>query len=288
MIANDIKLTIAIPTFNRVKYLKDLLPDLVSQCTELNRISNEIELLINNNDSPDSTEEYIQKNFSESYISYYKNQDNIGAQNNFFSCIERAKGRYVWLFGDDELIAIGGVKIILDIINNYGSELIIAGDKNHISRQGNQMSFNSLQNFYDYFGKFYPGFIIDHTLITFNIFIKRNFNIQNSLKYRETDYAQMYGLVNSIKNIPQRKNLIYIAKTPSIIIRKNRPGFEYELKDLLKKQKEYIEFIGRKFNNRSIVLFASSFYYKKKISSLVKRFIKKIPYSRQVYELLNK
>lgn len=282
---NKIKLTVAIPTYNRIRYLKEALPELVKQCNEINLNYKQVEILINNNNSPDSTDNYIIQNFNKEEITYYKNTVNIGAQNNFLSCIERAKGEYVWLFGDDELILNNSIKKIIELIDKYDSELIIVGVKNYNKNLSETTTFRNLYDFYKYLSKNNLDYIIDHTLITFNIFKKFNFDLVNSRKYLDTDYAQMYGMINSFKKIKARDNFVCVSSDLLIEIRNIRPGFEYNLTGLLEKQKNYIEYIGHEFKIKSISNFSMNFYYKKLIRDKLKKFIKKIPFSRYIYNL---
>ena len=46
-------------------------------------------------------------------VNYIRNVENIGADANFLQCFERARGKYVWIFSDDDLIVPGGLARIL-------------------------------------------------------------------------------------------------------------------------------------------------------------------------------
>nr|WP_260439156.1 glycosyltransferase [Flavobacterium branchiophilum] len=60
---------------------------------------------MSNNASTDETEAVIKKYEAMGMpIQYYKNEQNIGADGNFEKCFSKALGKYVWIFGDDELL----------------------------------------------------------------------------------------------------------------------------------------------------------------------------------------
>ncbi|MDR3723200.1 MAG: glycosyltransferase family 2 protein [Terracidiphilus sp.] len=92
-------MTIAIPTYNRAGFLSSLLESLREQIAEYE----DVELLISDNASTDSTPEII-KNYIDKKMeaNVFRNADNIGADRNFISLFNAAKGKYFWLIGDDE------------------------------------------------------------------------------------------------------------------------------------------------------------------------------------------
>ena len=110
-------LTIAIPTWNRLKELKQCL-DLVIPQVEV--AAPEVEILISDNASDDGTEPYgleLQKRHS--FLAYQRNQTNIGASLNFVEAIEKARGAYVWLFSDDDFMEGGAVAHVLQVIKTW-------------------------------------------------------------------------------------------------------------------------------------------------------------------------
>ena len=91
-------ITIAIPTYNRAdSYFKEALESALSQ-TYTN-----IELIVSDNCSTDSTEELV-KSYDDSRIFYYKQNINIPANENFNFCLKNANGKYFMLLHDDDLI----------------------------------------------------------------------------------------------------------------------------------------------------------------------------------------
>ena len=104
-------LTIAIPTYNRAGCLKELLSEFADQLKDEPRV----EFMIADNASADETpslvQDFVNRGLS---VRYIRNTENVGADANFLQCFEQARGKYVWLFSDDDLIVPGGLARILD------------------------------------------------------------------------------------------------------------------------------------------------------------------------------
>src|SRR6202140_4224722 len=114
-------LTIAIPTYNRAGCLKELLSVLSEQVKDERRV----ELIISDNASVDETPSVVQE-FADRGLRfrYFRNPENIGPDANFLHCFEQARGKYVWLFSDDDLIVPGGLAKILIYCEAAEYELI--------------------------------------------------------------------------------------------------------------------------------------------------------------------
>jgi len=114
-------LTIAIPTYNRARYLGELLSTLFDQLISEPRV----ELIISDNASPDDTpalvKGYLQRGLP---IRYLRNVTNLGADANFLQCFEQARGKYVWIFGDDDVIVPGGLSAILSSLHSKEYDLV--------------------------------------------------------------------------------------------------------------------------------------------------------------------
>jgi len=110
---NKFDLTIAIPTFNGSHWLGAAIDSVLSQLHDDNR--GQVEIVISDNASTDQTpaiiEEYV-KRYPET-ISYFRQKENIGADRNVDSLFHLAKGTYVWVLGDDDLIQNGAIEKLL-------------------------------------------------------------------------------------------------------------------------------------------------------------------------------
>lgn len=116
----DFLLSIAIPTYNRASYLDQCLQHL---CDQLRGNENYVELLVCDNNSGDDTAMIVQKHISNgNAIKYVKNSSNIGPDHNIAQCFDRANGKYVWIFGDDDILLEGALGKVLKILRDdeYG------------------------------------------------------------------------------------------------------------------------------------------------------------------------
>ena len=107
-------LTIAIPTFNRAEHLAELLSVLEPQLAAYPQV----ELLVSDNASEDTTPQLlaaVQERFAAQGIPLviHRHAINVGADANFVSCYHRARGRFFWLCGDDDLIVPGGLAQVM-------------------------------------------------------------------------------------------------------------------------------------------------------------------------------
>ncbi len=90
--------TIAIPTYNRADgYLKYALKSALKQNYQ------NIEIIVSDNCSTDNTETFV-KGFNDSRIRYFRQKENIKANDNFNFCLEQANGNYFLLLHDDDMI----------------------------------------------------------------------------------------------------------------------------------------------------------------------------------------
>lgn len=89
------RITVAIPTYNRAKYLPQAVQSVLNQTLK------DFELLIADNASTDETGN-ITKSFKDERIVYHKNKKNIGMMNNWNRCIDLSEGKYLLILGDDD------------------------------------------------------------------------------------------------------------------------------------------------------------------------------------------
>ena len=80
-----IKLSIAIPTFNRASSLKNTLERFQYQIKKIPvDIQNNIEILVSNNASTDDTKKTLQEFDDVEFIKYWDQEENIGLDGNIF------------------------------------------------------------------------------------------------------------------------------------------------------------------------------------------------------------
>jgi acetyltransferase-like isoleucine patch superfamily enzyme/glycosyltransferase involved in cell wall biosynthesis len=108
-------ISICIPTFNRAGDLERCLESIYSQIGDHSLF----EIFISNNASTDHTEDIVTKYMREfSNITYWRNSENIGGDQNIAVTMQKSKGKYILLHGDDDFFNPGILNKILGIIMN--------------------------------------------------------------------------------------------------------------------------------------------------------------------------
>lgn len=113
---SDILLSVVIPTYNRLKLLKESINIIVPQ------LRDNVELVILDNDSPVDPsvdlQDIIDANPSVR-IRLVRNRFNIGTVPNILRSFEVASGKWVLTLGDDDDLINNGIDIILEVISNH-------------------------------------------------------------------------------------------------------------------------------------------------------------------------
>lgn len=121
---NKFLLSICIPTYNRATHLKECLDNIICQFDEA-VVKNLVEVVISDNASEDNTQElaqWYQQRFDN--IKYFKNQKNIGMDENIINSVLKASGKYCWHIGDDDLIQNGALRLIIKILEKRNPSLL--------------------------------------------------------------------------------------------------------------------------------------------------------------------
>lgn len=107
-------LTICVPTFNRLSYLRELLVQLVIN------LPGGFTLFVSDNRSPDGTWEWLNK-FALGYpgkVRCFRQPENVGPFANQLGCVAEARSKYVWLICDDEILEPGAVDAVCKAIKS--------------------------------------------------------------------------------------------------------------------------------------------------------------------------
>jgi glycosyltransferase involved in cell wall biosynthesis len=113
---DSIRLSIAIPTFNRSAFLRECLTSIHMSLSAVPAES-QCEVVVSDNASTDDTYSVVQEFESTLPIRYCRQPINVGAHANFRIVASLASGDYIWILGDDDKItqnALGQVLCGLD------------------------------------------------------------------------------------------------------------------------------------------------------------------------------
>lgn len=217
----EIKLTIAVPTYNRCKLLKVALDSIIAQWRD------DIEVYVSDNASSDGTEEMMKEYCAKYPIQYVRNSENLGADRNFLNCFRMGKGKYVHLLSDDDLLLPGAVERII----------------RYIEKEPDYINLNSYTYFTDVFDpedRKPPRIKLEKDLITLDkkeymrhigcyityvsaIVIRRSLFLQvdNPEKYMGTFFLQSHILFDMLRDNDSK---VIITKDACIAAKNNNSG----------------------------------------------------------------
>lgn len=115
-------LSLCVTTYNRAGWLAVNLANIFRL---LPVPSDDVEIFVCDNASTDNTEEVVAPYLGRSDFRYRRNPVNVGMLGNLRVTASRARGRYVWILGDDDLLKPGGVERVISAIrDNPGIGLV--------------------------------------------------------------------------------------------------------------------------------------------------------------------
>ncbi|KAA5542161.1 glycosyltransferase family 2 protein [Roseiconus nitratireducens] len=117
-------LSICIPTYSRVSMLDTCLASLLPQTQQY---AGRIECIVSDNASIDRTSELLRQYQQEFTFEVSRNDHNIGILGNITKVAgQLAKGDYVWVIGDDDVVTAGAVQRILNFIERNRTVDLVA------------------------------------------------------------------------------------------------------------------------------------------------------------------
>jgi glycosyltransferase involved in cell wall biosynthesis len=122
---NNIDLTIAIPTFNGSRWIGAAMDSVLNQLNDDSR--RKVEIVVSDNASTDQTVSIIRE-YANQYpdtIAYFQQAENIGVDRNIDALFHLAKGTYVWILGDDDLIEDYAIEKLLDKFKSKPASLFL-------------------------------------------------------------------------------------------------------------------------------------------------------------------
>jgi len=225
----NIKLSICIPTYNRVGYLKELLPGVLAQLN-----GGEVEVVVSDNASTDGTSDYL-RSIDDPHLRWWTNDENVGGDRNFLKCVDKAIGEYVWLFGDDDLMPEDSVRRVLDFLRANCPALLISDNREVDIPAGMYADYKAMLETRG------ARLALAHTLISANIFKRELFDMELAVEKLWVQYAHMFGIMANMQGRA-------IGVIPRLIdTRPVRAEFAKYPSCLCVKQAIYMWFLAKRF-----------------------------------------
>lgn len=106
-------LTVGIPTWNRARYVAEGVDSLAADI-EAHSLQDDVEILVSDNGSEDSTRAVIGERMARHpFVRYVRNERNMGVKFNVLQAICLAAGRYSMFLGDDDRLTEGSLAAIV-------------------------------------------------------------------------------------------------------------------------------------------------------------------------------
>lgn len=211
----DPLLSIAIPTYNRSVFLERCLNSIFVQVKEKNY---PIEIIISDNCSPDDTSDIVNRFLNEGLsLRYIRNGENKGADFNIAQCYLSAKGKYVLVLGDDDVLYNGAIEWIIRFLSE--------GDYGVVHLRPNSYAIDyKIPELVKYEKCSLVPFVKEIsyyvTFISSNIVNRNNYKQLNVYDYQGTNLIQVPIILSSIINA---KDNLYI-ETPLLGAEQDNTG----------------------------------------------------------------
>ena len=275
-------LTIAIPTYQRIKYLKISLSIILEQV----RLQSPglIEVIVSENCGDDGSWEYLKTLNYPGFLRINRNQKNIGSEGNFYVMQKMARGQYIWLLGDDDFLVDDAINCVLDGIRHEVDCLCLnfsIADHNMTIKKRSCIDFNEkniLTGIDECVGNIPHmafGFIsawISKTNLVFNIPEK---------DYRSFSFYGLSFMVDRYLMLSQRRSVFLISKV-LLNSRKMSEAENLELNPNYNHFQQYIEGSGKVFEYLGAHGFNKRLLVRQKNRFLLLFVMKRILYERGV------
>ncbi|MEK7646884.1 MAG: glycosyltransferase family 2 protein [Patescibacteria group bacterium] len=134
-------LSVLIVTYNRVKFLETTASLFISQIIN-DGLSDKVEIIIGNDASSDGTDKYLNQLQSKyQFVKAINHSKNLGVSGNVLSVVAAARGEYIWMFGEDDLITEGAINKVLQSIHAHSPNYMLLNTQNILSHDDRNLDY---------------------------------------------------------------------------------------------------------------------------------------------------
>lgn len=217
-------LSICIPTRNRPKLLADLLDSLCQEITLANLTPDEVGVLVSDNASEPATRETAHRIMGGlPHFTYSRNERNLGAVGNVIKCIQSVRGRWVWLIGDDEVVAGGTLRYLLHELWSKNPGWFIHSDGAFGKSLGPPRMWRTVEDFVAEAAARDPYLLMTAGTISLNTFRSDCFD-HDPFEVDFSDiFSHWYGLMSGLKFKSEHHAPVVLTDRATVIVREVRP-----------------------------------------------------------------
>jgi abequosyltransferase len=216
-------LTIAIPTYNRPRQILKQLCFLENEILKLSeQFKDSIEIIVSDNASslmPD--DEDYQNLIHRLNVKYRRQERNIGLVANYCYCINEARGKFVWVVGDDDEFSEGLLAQILQLVHQTENLSLIYINHVHSESYDNLrllLEEPSSSIHYDNFSKFLEKHFDFHGLMKITANVLETSSAKQAIKnyYSWRVYPDNLALPLFVSCYTTNKGCVLLLKNVSI------------------------------------------------------------------------
>jgi glycosyltransferase involved in cell wall biosynthesis len=239
---------ILIPTYNRSKDLYKNLCLLKNEIEKYN-LFNEIEIIIQDNASPDETQKIVHTFIDENRfikIQYYRNDKNIGLEKNALEVLKNSNAPYILWLGDDDFLPDGYLKYLVFKIQHSNQEVGCCIPGNAELLENGEIKGERRANFEE--KKYEKGFdtmlqIGHYAHQMSGILLKRESLMEEYLKNEE--FRNPYLFIFFTNYCLLKYSSFFVPKYKVLITTSNQKDWKYDMAGLLPEvYKSYYYFIS--------------------------------------------
>jgi glycosyltransferase involved in cell wall biosynthesis len=123
------QVSVLVPTYNRRQLIQDTIASILAQTFQ------DFEIIVTDNCSTDDTEQVVAA-INDPRVVYVKNDVNIGPVNNYNKALRLAKGKYVYVFSDDDTMVPENLELRVAVMEQYPSVGLVHSNINVIDGNG--------------------------------------------------------------------------------------------------------------------------------------------------------
>jgi glycosyltransferase involved in cell wall biosynthesis len=128
--------SVCIPTYNRAPLLAQAIRSVLGQTLQ------DFELVISDNASTDDTEALV-RSFDDPRIRYVRNQTNLGNRANFNRCLQLARGAYLTIFQDDDIMMPDNIAAKAEVLSKHSRVGLVHSKYHVIDGNGDITRYNT-------------------------------------------------------------------------------------------------------------------------------------------------
>ena len=113
------QLSIFLPTFRRIQYLRECLDSIVPQVKKYG-----IKIHISNSESNDSIKSIVDS-YGYTGLIYHDHIESLGNDGNLMRVFDYADSKYCYMLGDDDIVFPGGVDKIIEVLSKEEYDFLI-------------------------------------------------------------------------------------------------------------------------------------------------------------------